>query len=255
MKAPFTLAAAVALTLSSLLIAQTGAPSGGGSSGSTPNSGGMTGSSGGTSGSASPSGGTSGSVSPSGSGSSSGGTSGSISPSGSSISGSGGISRTGQESSPAEEQRDFVREAASGNTMEIQAGQFVAEHTQNPQVKQFAQTLVQDHQKAQQQLKQAAQQASVQITADEITPVHKAMIQELQQKNGKDLDRAFIFGAVGDHRKDILAYSYASQNLQNAQLKQYATQNLAVLQKHYQEAEDLARTVTGVRESPAASIQ
>jgi len=138
--------------------------------------------------------------------------------------------------------------------MEIQTGQFVAEHTQNPQVKQFAQTLVQDHQKAQQQLKQSAQQASVQIT-DELNPVHKAMVQELQQKSGKELDRAFIFSAVADHRKDILEYSYASQNLQNAQLKQYATQSLPVLQKHYQSAEDLARTVAGVRESPAASIR
>jgi len=42
--------------------------------------------------------------------------------------------------------------------------------------------------------------------------------------------------------------------VQDAQLKQYASQNIAALQKHSQTAEDLARTVIGVRTSPTASI-
>jgi len=154
--------------------------------------------------------------------------------------------------SPADQQQDFVKDAASGNAMEVQVGQFIEGHTENPQVKQFAQTLVQDHQDAQQKLKQAAQQAGVPIT-EELSPVHKAMLQELQKKSGKDLDRAFVFSAVADHHKDILEYTYASQNLQNAQLKQYASQCIPVLQKHSQTAEELARSVAGVRDVPTAS--
>src|SRR5437764_1356351 len=76
--------------------------------------------------------------------------------------GAGGAARTGQTSSqnfPAE----FVREAASGNQMEIQVGQYVSEHAQDPQVKQFAQMLVQDHQASQQKLKAAAQQGGMQV--------------------------------------------------------------------------------------------
>jgi len=156
--------------------------------------------------------------------------------------------------SSADEQRDFARDAASGNALEIQTGQFVAAHAQDSQIKQFAQTLVQDHTKAQQQLKQAAQQMGVTLN-DELNPVHRAMLQELQQKQGKDLERAFVFGAVGDHAKDVLEYSWASQTLQDAQLKQYAAQNIQTLQKHSQTAEDLARSVIGVRMSPTASIQ
>jgi len=103
----------------------------------------------------------------------------------------------------SDNQREFAREAASGNALEIQTGQFVASHAQDAQIKQFAQTLVQDHQKAQQQLKQAAQQMGVTLN-DDLNPVHRAMLQELQQKQGKDLERAFVFSAVGDHAKDIL---------------------------------------------------
>lgn len=153
---------------------------------------------------------------------------------------------------PQKEQQEFVKDAASGNNMEVQTGQFVSEHSQDPQVKQAAQMLIQDHTQAQQQLKQAAQQAGVPFD-DQLNPVHKAMLQELQSKSGKELDRAFAFSAIADHHKDILEYTYASQSLQNAQLKQYATQSLPVLKRHLTMAAALAQSVANVRDTNTAS--
>lgn len=154
---------------------------------------------------------------------------------------------------PAQQQeKEFVHDSASGNKMEVELGQFVAGHTQNAQAKQFAETLVQDHQKSQEQLKQAAQQAGVAFN-DDLTPVHQAMLQEIEKKSGKDLDRDFAFSAIADHHKDILEFTYASKTLSNPALKQYAQQTLPVLQKHLNMADQLAQIVANVSDVSASA--
>ncbi|MGN6369712.1 MAG: DUF4142 domain-containing protein [Phycisphaerae bacterium] len=155
---------------------------------------------------------------------------------------------------PSREDKEFVRDSGSGNKMEIEVGQYIAEHTQNPQVKQYAQTLVQDHQQSQEQLKQAASQAGVSFS-DQLTPEHKAMLKELKQKSGDDLNRDFVFSAIADHHKDILEFTYASQHLQNQQLKQYAQQTIPTLQKHLQLANTLSQSITGVQDNSTASAR
>ncbi|HVX84775.1 MAG TPA: DUF4142 domain-containing protein [Phycisphaerae bacterium] len=157
-----------------------------------------------------------------------------------------------QANDPQEEQKEFVHEAASGNNMEVQVGQFVAAHTQNAQTKQLAQTLVQDHTRSQEQLKQAAQKAGVAFD-DSLTPEHQAMLAELEKKSGKELDREFAFSAIADHHKDILEFTYASKNLPNSFLKQYASLSLPVLQKHLHMADALAQAVASVKDPSAAS--
>ncbi|HVS70724.1 MAG TPA: DUF4142 domain-containing protein [Phycisphaerae bacterium] len=157
-----------------------------------------------------------------------------------------------QGNDPQEEQKEFVHEAASGNNMEVQLGQYVAAHTQNAQTKQLAQTLVQDHTRSQEQLKQAAEKARVAFD-DTLTPVHQAMLADLEKKSGKELDREFAFSAIADHHKDILEFSYASKNLPNAFLKQYASLSLPVLQKHLHMADALAQAIASVKDASAAS--
>jgi putative membrane protein len=148
-------------------------------------------------------------------------------------------------------QKEFVHDAASGNNLEIQTGQFVAQHSQNAQVKALANMLITDHKRAQELLRQAAENAGVTVD-DTLTPLHKAMLDELQKKSGKDLDREFAFSAIADHHKDILEYSYASRNLANPFLKQYASVSLATLQKHLHMADTLAGAIASVHDTSAA---
>ena len=111
-------------------------------------------------------------------------------------------------------EQDWIKHAMSGNQFEIQVGQLVSQKAQDPQVKQFAQRLVQDHQKAADQLRQVAQQMNVQAS-DDLMPAHQAKLQEFQQKDAKQLELAFIFDQVGHHTKDVLEYQFVAQNAQN----------------------------------------
>jgi len=153
-------------------------------------------------------------------------------------SGQSGQQQSGQQQAGHQEEQQgpehlqkSIRHAASDNQFEIQVGQMVQERAQNPQVKQLAQRLVQDHQRAQQQLQQVAQQANVTIS-DQLMPVQQAMLQEMQQKQGQELERAFTFHQVGGHEKDILMAQWAASHEQNQQFQQYARQQIPVLEEH-----------------------
>ena len=134
---------------------------------------------------------------------------------------------------------EFVKDAAADNMFEVKLGQFIEQRVQDPQIKQFAQMLVQDHQQAQQQLQQAAEQAKLQVP-QQLPQSKQAMLEEIQQKQGRGLETCFVFDQVGDHRADLLKARYEAQNGQHTQIKQYAEQSETVLRKHLREAEQLA---------------
>jgi predicted outer membrane protein len=157
---------------------------------------------------------------------------------------SGQVGQSGQAGQQREEMgpehvQKCIREKASDNQYEIQAGQFIEQRSQDQQVKQFAQRLVRDHQQAEQQLQQVAQQAGAQGT-QQMNQVHQAKLQELQQKQGPELDRAFIFDQVAGHEKDVLMSQWEAQHEQNPQIKQYAQQQLPVLEEHLRMARRIA---------------
>ena len=66
------------------------------------------------------------------------------------------------------------------------------------------------------------------------------MLQELQQKQGPALERVFIFGIVGDYEKDLLVAQWQAEHEQNPQLKQYAQQQIPVLEEHLRLARQCA---------------
>jgi len=160
----------------------------------------------------------------------------------------------GQDRSHAmdqQEERKFIQEASSGNNFEIQLSQFVEQKTQDQQVKQLAQQLIKDHQQAEQQLKQVAQSMGAPLK-DELMPAQRAQLEEMQQKQGDELDRAYLFCNVGDHHKDILMYSWAERNAQNPQLKQYIEQTVPHLREHLQQTDQAVAEITGINEAQTA---
>ena len=144
-----------------------------------------------------------------------------------------------QEEQGPQHVQKCIREASSDNLYEIQAGQFIEQRAQDPQVKQLAQKLIQDHQQAEQQLQQAAQQLGIQVS-QQLSPVHQAKLQELEQKQGPALERTFVFGTVGGHETDILTAQWQAEHEQAPQLKQYAQQQIPVLEEHLRMARQVA---------------
>jgi putative membrane protein len=134
----------------------------------------------------------------------------------------------------------FVREAAADNQFEIQLSQFVEQQAQEPQVKELAQKLAQDHQRAQQELQEVAQGINLQLPT-QLERWQQEKLQAMQQKHGKHLEMHYVFGQVGGHTTDLLKYQYEAEHGENAQVKQYAQRTIPILEKHLDMAQQAAQ--------------
>jgi len=133
----------------------------------------------------------------------------------------------------------FVQHAAEANLTEIQIGKVVEQKSQDPEIKQFAQKIVQDHEQANAQLKQIAQSKNFNWPA-QLDEVGQSKVGMFEKLSGPNIDRAFVFGMVGDHATAVLWYRAGARLLTDPQLKQYAEQTLPTLHHHLREARNLA---------------
>lgn len=128
--------------------------------------------------------------------------------------------------------------AAQGGLAEVQVGQLAQEKAQSPEVKQFGQTLVDDHTQANQELQQIAQQEGITLPAQPSSK-EAAEGQKLQSLSGDAFDKTFVKDEVDDHKKDIAEFRREAQSGKDPALKAFAQKTIPVLQKHLQMAESL----------------
>ena len=76
-------------------------------------------------------------------------------------------------------------------------------------------------------------------SAERMDQEHQQLFQKLAALQGQAFDREFIQAMVDGHKKAVGAFKHASENCKNADIKQFATQSLAVIQRHEQEAQRL----------------
>ena len=134
----------------------------------------------------------------------------------------------------------FVEFASTNDQFEIQAAKLAEQKAEDDQIKQMAKMIQQDHQQSSQKLQQAAQQAGVQVS-QQLKPHQQAMLQELQQMEGQEFDRAWLYGQVAGHTKAVLKFRDASRESENEHLRQFAQQALPKLQQHLQHAQEMAQ--------------
>jgi putative membrane protein len=143
---------------------------------------------------------------------------------------------------PAKGDREFMHEAASGGMMEVELGKYAAHHAGSERVKQFGQTMVDDHAKANDELKDVAEKKDVKLPA-EMNKEHRATADRLMKMKGADFDRAYMKTMVEDHEHDVAKFRTESQSAQDPDLKSFAAKTLPTLEHHLEMAKEVsART-------------
>lgn len=135
----------------------------------------------------------------------------------------------------------FLKEAAQGGQAEVQMGRLAAQKGQSQAVRQLGQKLVQDHSKANQELKLLAAQKNITLPSD-IGTENESAIAHLKSLEAAEFDQAFIKHAVEDHQKDIQKFQTASQQTADADVKAFAQKELPLLQQHLKMAQDAQAT-------------
>ena len=133
--------------------------------------------------------------------------------------------------------RNFVEEASAKGVAEIETAKLALEKGTTDDVKEFAQTMVEDHTAANKELTALAQQKELEVcTEAELINKAKAMI--LQLRGEKSFDKAYMNNQVMAHQQTIELFQKAS-NAEDAEIAAFAKQTLPKLEHHLKMAEQI----------------
>jgi putative membrane protein len=125
----------------------------------------------------------------------------------------------------------FAVEAANGGMAEVALGKLAQGKATNPKVKEFADMMVADHTKANDELMALAKTKNITLPDVVGTDEQKAM-DDLSKKSGKDFDKAYVDMMVDDHKKDVGKFEDASKNAKDADVRAFAAKTLPTLRTH-----------------------
>jgi putative membrane protein len=147
---------------------------------------------------------------------------------------------SGMNTGPAVD-KAFVKKALEGNIGEVEMGKLALQKSNDDQVKQFAQRMVDDHGKMQDQLKPVAEQMGVKVPDGPSKGQMKSM-DKMKGLSGDAFDQAYIKDMVKDHKKDDSDFKLEAQSTQNPQLKQLVSEADQTIESHLQQAQQIAQT-------------
>lgn len=133
---------------------------------------------------------------------------------------------------------DFATKAASNGMLEVEAGKLAQEKGQMQEVKDYGQMMVTDHTKANDQLKQLAQQKNLMLP-DSMGQDHMDKMQELRDKTGAEFDKSYLELMVSSHEDAVSLFEDASNNMEDAEMKNFASTTLPTLRQHLDRAKEL----------------
>jgi len=161
-----------------------------------------------------------------------------MSTSGTGTSGTGASATTGTPAaSLSKDDQEFLTKAAQGGIAEVELGTTASQKGASADVKAFGNQMVTDHSKANDELKQLAQQKGFAVPA-EPNAEQKELASKLATKTGKAFDENYTEAMVKDHEEDVKEFEKASKDANDPDVKAWAAKTLPTLQHHLQMAKD-----------------
>jgi putative membrane protein len=134
--------------------------------------------------------------------------------------------------------RQFVNKASGANLEEVALGNLALQKAQSGSVKAFAQRMVTDHGKSQQELINAAQEADLEAPMD-LPPEAKAVMQRLEKLSGMAFDREYMKVMVKGHEKAVKLFQMEVDKGMHPAVTGYAQKTLPVIQEHLEQAQSI----------------
>ena len=147
---------------------------------------------------------------------------------------------TNTSSSVSGKDADFAKDASKGSMMEVELGKIAEQNALNPRVKNFGAMMVRDHSKANEALDSIAKAKN--ITLPDAMQENRD-VSDLQKKTGNDFDKDYMKDMVNDHTKDIEEFKNQANNGNDADLKDFASKSLPLLQMHLDSAKAILQAL------------
>jgi putative membrane protein len=132
----------------------------------------------------------------------------------------------------------FVKSAAEGGMAEVELGKLAEEKASNPEVKKFAERMVNDHTQANDQLKEVASSKHIALPTS-LDAKDEATKQKLASLSGEEFDKAYMRDMVIDHTKDVTEFRHERASAQDSAVKDFAAKTLPTIEDHLKEARQI----------------
>jgi putative membrane protein len=142
-----------------------------------------------------------------------------------------------QQGSTSSADMMFAKKAAIGGMEEVQLGQLAVKNGKSDKVKQFGQRMIDDHSKANDQLKSIAGKDNITLPT-QLDAKHQAMVDKMGALQGAAFDKAYMRDMVKDHEMDIADFQKEASGGMNSDLKDFAGSTLPTLQEHLRLAKE-----------------
>ncbi|HEV7858791.1 MAG TPA: DUF4142 domain-containing protein [Pyrinomonadaceae bacterium] len=145
--------------------------------------------------------------------------------------------------------RKFMMEAAAGGMAEVAMARLATEHASSDAVKQYAQHMIDDHTKANDELMQLASTKGVTLPTGPDAK-HQAMMAKMQALSGAAFDREYVKNAgVKDHETMEKLFQKESGGAKDADTKAFASKTLPTVQDHLRMAREMNTSMMGAKSS------
>ena len=147
---------------------------------------------------------------------------------------------TGQESTPVVKpplmvvekvDADFIATANNIVNAEIAAGKLAMAKGTDKRIKNFGRIMVKDYTKGWAKLVKLADAKRIPLI-DTLTKETQGKIAALNNKTGKDFDRAYIDYITADHKNAIVIFQRAQKNCFDKEIKTTARKGILVFERH-----------------------
>lgn len=175
---------------------------------------------------------------------------------------SGARGATGKTDMLSRSDKEFIKDATNIGTAEVKLSQLAVDKATNPEVKKFAQTMVDDHSKANEELKSLVGKigsggvattgtmtgrtaTDESMSGEQLSSEGQKAYDKLKDLSGDKFDREYVKIMVDDHQKAVKLFEKQSKNGENSELKTFATKTLPTLRHHLDQAQLVQRDIKG----------
>jgi putative membrane protein len=136
------------------------------------------------------------------------------------------------------DEKTFMQKAAQSDETEISLAKLALNRSNNPQIKQFAQTMITDHTKSTSLLKPIAAKDGVSLP-ENMGAANEAKYKALEKKSGEAFDKSYIDTMVSAHESLLQEVQAEAGKAQDPQLKQFIATVQPIVTHHLQMAKQL----------------
>ena len=137
---------------------------------------------------------------------------------------------------------DFAVEAVSAGLAEVNAGKIAQEKATNPRVKEFSAQMVEEHTRATEELRALATDKDIVVPA---APGQNELqeIADLNAEEGAEFDKEYINLIANDQNDVIDLYEDAVENVEDPEIREFASRTLALLKANVEEAKAIEESL------------